>query len=198
MHRFVGANLLRTGNDTPEKDAMGKQLIYTLVSKVSPQRRRGQAQPGEVESAKDGRWQWGAAAILAAGMGAVLATVGVPGAWILGFAIVFCCAAVLANRAFTPTGAAVNGAQVVIGVVAAAPLADVDPGQIGHYVVLVLVITFVTLAMSVAFGILMHVLKPGNIDTVTGVLCMLAGGASAMALLARQVGADQRYVVVVQ
>src|SRR5215210_7838191 len=60
----------------------------------------------------------------------------------------------------------------------------------------VLLVTVGTLSLSLAAGQLLR-LQPG-ISPVTGAFAMIAGGASGIIVMARELGADQRMVAVLQ
>lgn len=58
------------------------------------------------------------------------------------------------------------------------------------------IVTIATLALSVGGGVLLA--RLGKIDRLTGVLAMIAGGASTITSITRELGADERIVAVVQ
>jgi membrane AbrB-like protein len=60
----------------------------------------------------------------------------------------------------------------------------------------VLLVTLGTLALSLAAGLVLR-LQPG-ISPVTGAFAMIAGGASGIIVMARELGADERMVAVLQ
>ncbi|MGY1698536.1 AbrB family transcriptional regulator [Geodermatophilus sp. SYSU D00766] len=75
----------------------------------------------------------------------------------------------------------------------------VDPGTlaaIGEEWAPVLLVTLATLLLTVAAGLLLR-LRPG-ISPVTGAFAMIAGGASGITAMARDLGADDRMVAVLQ
>lgn len=99
------------------------------------------------------------------------------------------------SRGVVPA-AATTGAQAVVGV---AMGALVDLGTLravaAHWPA-VLVVTVGTLALSLLAGLVLR-LQPG-ISPVTGAFSMIAGGASGIVVMARELGADERMVAVLQ
>ena len=99
------------------------------------------------------------------------------------------------SRGAVPAAAA-TGAQAVIGV---AMGALVDLGTLravaAHWLA-VLLVTVGTLALSLLAGLILR-LQPG-ISPVTGAFSMIAGGASGIVVMARELGADERMVAVLQ
>src|SRR4051812_10736077 len=91
---------------------------------------------------------------------------------------------------------AMTAAQAVIGGTIGA-LVQLDTlGAIGEHWLPVLLVTVGTLALSLAAGQLLR-LQPG-VSPVTGAFSMIAGGASGITAMARDLGADQRMVAVLQ
>ncbi len=89
-----------------------------------------------------------------------------------------------------------GAAQAVVGVSIGA-LVDPDTlAAIGEDWVPVLLVTVATLLLTVAAGLLLR-LQPG-ISPVTGAFAMIAGGASGITAMARDLGADDRMVAVLQ
>lgn len=87
-------------------------------------------------------------------------------------------------------------AQGLIGVSIGA-LVDLDTLEaIGRDWLPVLAVTLATLLLSVLAGLLMR-LQPG-VSPVTGAFAMIAGGASGITAMARELGADDRMVAVLQ
>jgi membrane AbrB-like protein len=89
-----------------------------------------------------------------------------------------------------------TAAQAVIGV-AVGLLVDLDTLRtVGTQWLPVLLVTVGTLAVSLAAGLLLR-LQPG-ISPVTGAFSTIAGGAAGVTAMARDLGADQRMVAVLQ
>jgi membrane AbrB-like protein len=92
--------------------------------------------------------------------------------------------------------AANTGAQAVIGVSVGALVQLSTLGTIGANWLPVLLVTIGTLLLSLAAGLLLR-LHPG-ITPATGAFSMIAGGASGITAIARELGADPRMVAVLQ
>ncbi len=129
-------------------------------------------------------------------------------------------AAVLLDRAGVPSPALFGGllAGLVRGLAGRTPLDVPRPGQAAAQAVVgvsigalvdpdtlaaigedwapVLLVTLATLLLTVAAGLLLR-LQPG-ISPVTGAFAMIAGGASGITAMARDLGADDRMVAVLQ
>ena len=89
-----------------------------------------------------------------------------------------------------------TAAQGLIGVSIGA-LVDLDTlAAIGRDWLPVLLVTVGTLVLSVLAGLLMR-LQPG-VSPVTGAFAMIAGGASGITAMSRELGADDRMVAVLQ
>lgn len=121
----------------------------------------------------------------------------VPAAWILAGILVSGAAALLADREL-PLNPYVNRlGRGIIGILAGLPLVGVPAGQIAGFLVPGLFVSVVTLAIGIAGGMLLA-RSQQEISPETGILSMLAGGASLMPPLAQEVGADYRYVALSQ
>ncbi|MGY1813042.1 AbrB family transcriptional regulator [Blastococcus sp. SYSU D00820] len=91
---------------------------------------------------------------------------------------------------------AATAAQATVGVSIGA-LVDPDTlAALGADWLPVLLVVVGTLALSLAAGLLLR-LQPG-ITPVTGAFAMIAGGASGITVMARELGADDRMVAVLQ
>lgn len=89
-----------------------------------------------------------------------------------------------------------TAAQAVLGVTVGA-LVDVETLRaVGENWPVVLLVTVATLALSVATGLVLQLQR--GISPVTGVFAMIAGGASGITAMARDLGADDRMVAVLQ
>jgi membrane AbrB-like protein len=89
-----------------------------------------------------------------------------------------------------------TAAQAVVGVAIGA-LMDVDTLRaVGENWLAVLLVTVATLLLSLVAGQLLRLQR--GISPVTGAFAMIAGGASGIIVMARELGADQRMVAVLQ
>jgi membrane AbrB-like protein len=91
---------------------------------------------------------------------------------------------------------AMTAAQAVIGVTIGALVRLSTLGAVGEHWLPVLLVTVGTLVLSLAAGQLLRLQR--DISPVTGAFSMIAGGASGITAMARDLGADQRMVAVLQ
>jgi membrane AbrB-like protein len=126
----------------------------------------------------------------------LLDLVGLPSPTLFGGLVAGLARALLGGSRRQVPDAAFTGAQAVVGV---AMGALVDPGTLRtvatNWLPVVLVI-LATLALSLVAGLVLR-LQPG-ISPVTGAFAMIAGGASGIIVMARELGADERMVAVLQ
>ena len=145
-----------------------------------------------------GRWGTIALLIAVAVAGGVWGTaVGVPAAWIFSFLLVFGAYAILGDRQVQPPKKAMIPAQVIISLLCAAPLATVGLSSAPSYagaVVASLVTTFAVCALGAWLLVRFRGVTPA-----TSILSVMAGGASAMVMLAREIDdADMRFTTLTQ
>lgn len=129
--------------------------------------------------------------------GYVLSMVHVPAAWILGAIFVSATMAIASGAELPIHKKVFNLGRGFIGILAGLPLATADPALLARYVLPGLLATFVTLAIGIVGGMVLARAQP-LISQETGILSMLAGGASVMPVLAQDLGADFRYVALSQ
>lgn len=121
---------------------------------------------------------------------------GVPSAALFGSLLV---AAALAPAGLGPAGVPrplFLGAQAVLGVVIGSL---VEPGTLGSLAgdwLPVVLVSLGTLVLSVLAGMLLG--RHRLVDPLTGSLALVAGGASGLTAISRELGADDRLVAVVQ
>ena len=89
-----------------------------------------------------------------------------------------------------------TAAQAVIGVTMGALIDLGTLRAVAAHWLPVLLVTVGTLALSLLAGLVLR-LRPG-ISPVTGAFSMIAGGASGIVVMARELGADERLVAVLQ
>src|SRR3954453_1313026 len=89
-----------------------------------------------------------------------------------------------------------TAAQAVIGVTIGALVRLSTLGAIGEHWLPVLLVTIGTLVLSLAAGQLLRLQR--GISPVTGAFSMIAGGASGITAIARDLGADEQGVAVLQ
>jgi membrane AbrB-like protein len=138
-----------------------------------------------------------AATVAAAlGVSAVFAVVGLPSPALFGGLLAGLVRALAFRGAVAMPARLTTAGQAVIGVSAGA-LIDLETLRaVGTYWLPVLLVTVATLLLSLGAGLLLR-LQPG-ISPVTGAFAMIAGGASGIVAMARDLGADARMVAVLQ
>lgn len=132
---------------------------------------------------------------LSVGFGAALAHFHVPAAWILGAIIASGGAALISGQELKINPQLFKAARGVIGVLAAVPLVGIPPRELLPFLVPGLTAAAIVIGFAFAGGI---VLARHGVSRETGVLSLLAGGASVMPAIADEVGADVRYVALSQ
>ncbi|WP_205706249.1 AbrB family transcriptional regulator, partial [Kineococcus indalonis] len=89
-----------------------------------------------------------------------------------------------------------TAAQAVVGVTIGTLVQLSTLAALGEHWLPVLLVTLGTLALSLGTGALLG--RHRDVDAVTGAFALVAGGASGLVVIARQLGADERVVAVVQ
>ncbi len=141
--------------------------------------------------------RWAIVAPLSLALGWLFTIWNVPAAWILAAIVVAgACALITSEDLPLARGMHIFG-RSIIAVLAALPLVSAPARELLQYLAPGIVISFFTVAVGVAGGILLARSRK-EISAETGVLSMLAGGASVMPVLARDLGADFRYVTLSQ
>ncbi|MFT4286407.1 AbrB family transcriptional regulator [Nocardioides sp.] len=87
-------------------------------------------------------------------------------------------------------------AQAMIGVVIGADISLDSVARMGKDAPTIVLITLATIGISLAAGRLLALRR--DVSRVTGAFALIAGGASGVTVVARDLGADDRVVVVVQ
>ena len=147
-----------------------------------------------------GRWTGSADLLLvlaaAVAPSAVLGLVGLPSPPLFGGLLAGLVRGLAGSRRLTLPGPAMTAAQATLGVSIGA-LVDLDTlAALGEDWLPVLLVVLGTLSLSLLAGLLLR-LQPG-ISPVTGAFAMIAGGASGITAMARELGADDRMVAVLQ
>jgi membrane AbrB-like protein len=146
---------------------------------------------------------WGARAVdlalvVVAGLAVTLAfdVLDLPSPSLFGGLLAGLARGLVGRRRFPVPQPATTAAQGLIGVSIGA-LVDLDTLEaIGRDWLPVLLVTVGTLLLSVLAGVVMRLL-PG-VSPVTGAFAMVAGGASGITAMSRELGADERMVAVLQ
>jgi membrane AbrB-like protein len=139
---------------------------------------------------------WGAVLAVAGAAGAVLGLLGVPSAPLFGGLVAGLGRALLGRTGLTLPRPAGVGAQAVIGVSIGALVQTGTLRTIAEHWLPVLAVTVATLLVSLLAGQLMRLQR--GISPVTGAFSMIAGGASGITAMARDLGADEQVVAVLQ
>ena len=121
----------------------------------------------------------------------------VPASWILGAIVVAGATALITGKELPISENFYSFGRGVIGILAGLPLVGIPLGTLAGYLVPGLAVSAVTLGVGI-FGGLLLARAQAKISRETGVLSMLAGGASIMPVLARELGADFRFVSLTQ
>src|SRR6476660_3746270 len=138
------------------------------------------------------------AAVVAAGAAATVlfAVLGLPSPALFGGLLVGLVRALGFRRRIAVPLPAMTGAQAVVGVSMGA-LVDLETLRaVATHWLPVLLVTLGTLLLSLLAGLVLR-LQPG-ISPVTGAFALIAGGASGIIVMARELGADERMVAVLQ
>ncbi|AWB81007.1 ammonia monooxygenase [Corynebacterium yudongzhengii] len=141
------------------------------------------------------RWLFVAPASVA--VGALLSWLDVPAAWILGAILVSGSLVLSTGRELEVNPHFYRFARGMIGILAAVPLVGVPPGQLLGVLPAGLMVAVITVGIGIVGGLLLA-RSQRDISPESGVLSMLAGGASMMPAIATEVGADMRFVVLGQ
>ncbi|MCZ2829985.1 AbrB family transcriptional regulator [Modestobacter sp. VKM Ac-2986] len=138
------------------------------------------------------------ALVLAVGVGVAVAfdLLGVPSAALFGGLVAGLGRALLGRTRLALPRHAGTGAQAVIGVSIGALIQTDTLRTIGEHWLSVLLVTVATLGVSLVAGQLMRLQR--GISPVTGAFSMIAGGASGITAMARDLGADEQVVAVLQ
>jgi hypothetical protein len=139
---------------------------------------------------------WAVVLVAAVAAGAGLDRLGVPSAALFGGLVAGLGRALLGRRRLVLPRPAGLGAQAVIGVSIGALVQTDTLATIAEHWLPVLLVTGGTLLVSLVAGQLMR-LQPG-VSAVTGAFSMIAGGASGITAMARDLGADAQVVAVLQ
>ncbi|GAA1655476.1 membrane protein [Mycolicibacterium murale] len=140
------------------------------------------------------RWVLLAVVTVAASVGLTL--LGVPSAALFAALVV---GIVLALLSLAPTAVprrAGLAAQAVLGVYIGTMVHDDSLAALGPHWPIVVTVVVATLAISVLAGALMGLRR--DVTPLTGALALVAGGASGLVAIARELGGDDRVVAVVQ
>lgn len=141
--------------------------------------------------------RWAAAAAIIVALGFLFTSVALPAGWLIAGMLGAAIVALVSRRELTPPARAMSAAQGVIGVVAVEPLTKLTGSDLVHFAGCAAFSVSITLGLSVVFGVALAKLAKG-LGTATANLSLIAGGASTISSMARELGADERYVALSQ
>lgn len=136
-------------------------------------------------------------AALIAALGAVFTHVDLPAGWLIAGMLGAAAVAMLSRRELNPPARAMSAAQGVIGVVAVEPLTKLTASDLVHFAGCAAFSVGVTLALSLLLGLALARMAR-DLGAATANLSLIAGGASTISSMARELGADERYVAMSQ
>jgi membrane AbrB-like protein len=139
---------------------------------------------------------WAGVLVVGVVAGSAFDLLGVPSAALFGGLVAGLGRALLGRSRLRLPRPAGIGAQAVIGVSIGALVQTGTLRSIAEHWLPVLAITVATLLVSLAAGQLMRLQR--GISPVTGAFSMIAGGASGITAMARDLGADEQVVAVLQ
>ncbi|MEJ4113451.1 AbrB family transcriptional regulator [Corynebacterium kroppenstedtii] len=119
-----------------------------------------------------------------------------PSPIMLGSMIGALCGAILAQTRIRPPRFTIGPSQGIVALMAAGPLVTTPLHQLASYALPTTLAIGITLLLCAACAWI--ITQTSSVDSSTAVMSTLAGGASAMAVLSEELGADFRYVTVVQ
>ncbi|MCP9274861.1 AbrB family transcriptional regulator [Mycolicibacterium arenosum] len=141
--------------------------------------------------------RWISAAVVVIALGALFTYLDLPAGWLIAGMLGAASVALLSRRELTPPAKAMSAAQGVIGVVAVEPLTKLTPSDLVHFAGCAAFSVSVTLTLSVVLGLLLARLAK-DLGAATANLSLIAGGASTISSMAKELGADERYVALSQ
>ncbi|KQS68680.1 AbrB family transcriptional regulator [Modestobacter sp. Leaf380] len=139
---------------------------------------------------------WAAVLAVALGLAAVLELLSVPSATLFAGLATGLARALLVRRRLALPRHSMTGAQAVVGVSIGALVSVSTLRTIAADWLPVLLVTVGTLLISLVAGQVMALQR--GVSRVTGAFSMIAGGASGITVMARELGADERMVAVLQ
>lgn len=142
-----------------------------------------------------GRWVFAAAMI--ATLGLMFTAMQLPAGWLIAGMVGAATTAVMFRKELNPPKKMMSAAQGVIGVLAVEPLTKLTTSDLVHFAGNAAFSVTTTLGLSIVFGIVLFRLAP-DLGLATANLSQIAGGASTISSMARELGADERYVALSQ
>lgn len=134
--------------------------------------------------------------VLAVAITVVLALIHVPSPALFGGLLAGMVHALTSRSELAIPPVTYRAAQAVVGAIIGTQISSEALRELVTAAVPILVVTTATVAVSVGGGLLLA--RRGDVSPVTGVCAMIAGGAAGVVAVARDLGADDRVVTVVQ
>lgn len=139
--------------------------------------------------------------VLCALGGAAATWAGVPAGWLVGPMVVAVVLSLVAGGRAAPNVGWTRPwpnrfGQTVIALLAVGPVAQSSPGELLAGLPLALLVTVASMLVAFAASTLLH--RRAGVDRATSLVSTLPGGASLMLALAREAGADEKFVVFAQ
>lgn len=130
--------------------------------------------------------------------GAVASWAGVPAGWLVGPMVVAVVLSLVAGGRAAPNVQWTRPwpnrfGQTVIALLAVGPVAQSSPAELAAGLPLALLVTVASMLVAFAASSLLH--RRAGVDRATSVVATLPGGASLMLAVAREAGADEKFVV---
>ena len=122
----------------------------------------------------------------------------IPAAWLLGSILAAGAFALIARTELHVNAHVYRAGRGLIGIIAGIPLTMLPATKLLGYLPIGIVVSFVTIAVGLIGGVLLHRAQPKYVSNETGILSLLPGGASMMPPLADELGADYRFVALTQ
>lgn len=142
-------------------------------------------------------WRWVAVVPASLVLGWLFARWNVPAAWILAAIVASGAVALGTGRELDVNPPFYRFGRGVIGMLAGLPLVGISLSTLTSLLIPGLLVAVVTIGIGVLGGLLLA-RREATVSPETGILSMLAGGASILPVLARELGADYRFVALAQ
>lgn len=142
--------------------------------------------------------RWLIALPLSVALGFLFAWAHVPAAWILAGIFGSGAVALISGRDLPINEHVFTFARGTIGVIAALPLVGIPPRELLPFLVPGLIVAAAVLALAFSGGTWLARHSGSSVSRETGILSLLPGGASLMPAIAKDLGADMRYVALSQ
>lgn len=141
--------------------------------------------------------RWISVAAIIVALGSLFTYLDLPAGWLIAGMLGAASVALLTRRELTPPARAMSAAQGVIGVVAVEPLTKLTASDLVHFAGCAAFSVSITLTLSLVLGLLLARLAK-DLGAATANLSLIAGGASTISSMAKELGADERYVALSQ